>query len=146
MKNKKQKINKEQASEVIIDAEDSPVGRIAVLASKYLLKGNKVSIVNTEKARIIGSKKIILEKFLRKRRLGRGVQKGPYYSTVSYMIMKRAVRGMLPWKRTRGREAFKNLKCYEGIPLSMKNKESIKIEKKFFGMSLKEISTLIKQK
>ena len=31
--------------------------------------------------------------------------------------MKRTIRGMLPYKRPRGIDAFKRIKCYVGVPV-----------------------------
>ncbi|MFH0868111.1 MAG: 50S ribosomal protein L13, partial [Candidatus Woesearchaeota archaeon] len=33
------------------------------------------------------------------------------------------IRGMLPYKKERGRTAFKNIKCYIGIPEDFKNQK-----------------------
>ena len=47
------------------------------------------------------------------------------------MIVKKVIRGMLPNHRTgKGRDAFKRIKCYEGIPGEFKDKKIIKIEGK----------------
>jgi large subunit ribosomal protein L13 len=37
--------------------------------------------------------------------------------------MKRTIRGMLPYKRPRGVEAFKNIKAYVGIPVEFAGKD-----------------------
>ena len=39
------------------------------------------------------------------------------------MLIRRTIRGMLPFKRARGRSAFKNVQCYIGVPESLKGKE-----------------------
>lgn len=117
-------------NKIIIDATNSVVGRLATFAAKQALYGKKVIIVNCEKAKIIGDPKIIIEDFLARRRLGKGAQKGPIISRKPAQILKRAIRGMLERKRTRGREAFKRIKCYEGVPLEYENKEKISIETK----------------
>ena len=33
--------------------------------------------------------------------------------------MRRTIRGMLPWKKHRGRQAFKNLRVFNGIPVDL---------------------------
>ena len=49
-----------------------------------------------------------------KRKMGSGSSmKGPKYIRQSDRLIKRMIRGMLPWDRAKGREAFKRLKCFE---------------------------------
>jgi large subunit ribosomal protein L13 len=48
---------------------------------------------------------------------------GPYFPKRPDRILKRTVRGMLPYKRPRGREAMANLKIYVGIPIELKDAE-----------------------
>ena len=38
-------------------------------------------------------------------------------------IVKRAIRGMLPMDKPKGREAFKRLRVFIGVPLELANKE-----------------------
>ena len=44
------------------------------------------------------------------------------------MLVKRTIRGMLPFKRARGREAFKNIKCHVGVPDNLKNEKYVMVE------------------
>jgi large subunit ribosomal protein L13 len=134
--------------EIIIDAENAVLGRLASFAAKKVLLDNKVIIVNAEKALITGNKLNILNDYLFQRRLGHGAQKGPHFYSRPEMIMRRTIRGMLPWKRTRGREAFKNVFCFTGIPEKYKGKEMVKFEPKEIlnYTTLGEMSKLIRQK
>jgi large subunit ribosomal protein L13 len=43
-----------------------------------------------------------------------GSLKGPKYIRQTDRLLKRMIRGMLPWDRSKGREAYKRLKCYNG--------------------------------
>ena len=115
---------------IIIDATDAILGRLASFAAKQALLGKKVIIVNSEKAKIIGDPKVILERYLKKRSLGRGTQKGPIISRKPEQILRRAIRGMIGRKKATGREAFKRVKCYEGTPEQFADKEKIHIETK----------------
>lgn len=116
-------------NQIIIDAAGCVAGRIASFAAKQALQGNKITILNCEKVILIGKKKDILQKYQKKFALGKGSQKGPYVSRVSDKLMRRIVRGMLPWKRTRGREAFRNVHCFTGIPEKFKTQEKMIIAK-----------------
>jgi len=119
-------------NEIIVDAENSVVGRLGSFVAKKALQGNKVTVVNSEKAIIIGKKDIVINRYIERRQLGKGVQKGPNMPSRSDMILRRMIRGMLPWHKTTGRNAFKLIYCYKGIPEKYKNKEKdfLKLESK----------------
>jgi len=55
---------------MIIDAADLIVGRLATVAAKKALLGEKIDIVNAEKAVMTGNKDAIINKF--KQRINRG--------------------------------------------------------------------------
>jgi large subunit ribosomal protein L13 len=42
--------------------------------------------------------------------------------------MKRTIRGMLPYKRPRGADALKRVKCYVGVPVEFANLEMESLE------------------
>lgn len=125
-----EKEKKNEENEIIIDAENAVLGRLATFIAKKARSGKKVIIINSEKAKIIGDPKIIVEDYLAKLRLGHGTQKGPIISRKPVALLRRAIRGMIGWKKSRGKEAFKNIKCYEGIPKEFEKKEKIKLETK----------------
>ena len=100
---------------MIIDATNLTVGRLASFVAKKALMGERVDIVNCEKAVITGNARQIIENYKNKVKRGIPLQ-GPYYPKQADRIVRRAVRGMLPWKRQRGREAFKSVMCYMGVP------------------------------
>ncbi len=133
--------------EIIIDATNSVVGRLASFAAKKLLQGNKIIVVNSEQAIMTGDSKLYMEKYIHKLRLGTGAQKGPHYPRRPEMMVRRMIRGMLPWKRTTGREAYRRIKCFVGVPEEYLSKEKIKIEKKIKTkfITLGEFSKLITQ-
>ncbi|UZE93675.1 MAG: 50S ribosomal protein L13 [Candidatus Pacearchaeota archaeon] len=139
---------KEKIKEIIIDAKGAVVGRLSSFAAKKALQGNFIIIVNSEEAIIIGRPKQILESYLKKFRLGRGVQKGPLFPRKSEAMLRRAIRGMIGWKKTKGREAFKRVKCYEGMPEKYTNDEKISVFKReaLNFITLGRLSELIRQK
>jgi len=130
---------------IIIDAESNPLGRMASYAAKQALLGNSVVVVNSEKAIIIGNKKDILADYLHRLTLGHGVQKGPLHSKMPAAICRRAIRGMIRRKRLTGSEAYKKVKCFEGIPKEYEAAEKISFPKtpvKF--ITIEKLSSLIK--
>ena len=144
----KEKVS-DKSKEIVLDAQEAVVGRLASFAAKKLLQGNKIRIINSKKAIIIGHKEDILEKYLAKRRLGHGAQKGPHYPSKPDMMLRRTIRGMLPWKRTRGKEAYKKLLCFEDAPEQYKDK-AIALEKQkkepLNFITLENLSKLVRQK
>ncbi|UCE73124.1 MAG: 50S ribosomal protein L13 [Methanomassiliicoccales archaeon] len=105
---------------VVIDAENLIMGRLASNVAKLLLNGSEVIIVNAEKAIISGSKKRIIEDYYQKRNVGTA-RKGPYYPRMPDRILKRTIRGMMPYKKPSGKEALKRLKVYIGIPKDLQD-------------------------
>lgn len=135
--------------ELVINAEGCVVGRLASYAAKQALLGKKVVIVNSEKAIISGKKQSILNKYINRLQKGRGWQKGPYWPRQSEKILRRIIRGMLPWKKARGREAFKRIKCFKGMPKEYEGKaiEIKNLKKQFLNfITLEELEKLIKSK
>jgi len=126
----------------IIDATDAPIGRLASIVAKRLLNGEEIFIVNAEKAIITGNKDEIKERYRRKREIGGTKRKGPFFPRMPHMILKRTVRGMLPYQQPKGRQAFKRLKVFIGVPEEFKDKEIEKIEfqKSKNYITLKELS------
>jgi len=112
---------------MIIDAKDMVLGRLGSFAAKQLLLGNKVDVVNCEEAIVSGKKQAILQNYLR--RIDRKAPtKGPYLYRRPDFFVKRTIRGMLPFKRSRGRDAFKNIKCHIGVPESLKSEKPVMLE------------------
>ena len=108
-----------------IDATNLIMGRIATVAAKKALLGEDINVVNCDKAVITGNKKTTLAEFKRKREMGIPA-KGPFIHRSSDKIMKRAIRGMIPYKQEKGVKAFKRIRCYVGVPEEIKNLETIK--------------------
>ncbi|GAJ21048.1 unnamed protein product, partial [marine sediment metagenome] len=70
-------------------------------------------------------------------------QKGPKHAKTSEKIVKRTIRGMLPEHRFgRGRETYKRIKCFIGIPKEFQESKTIKAgkEKPDKFIQVKEIS------
>jgi|SRR3989344_1655193 len=112
---------------MIINAENLILGRLASYAAKKALLGEKVEIVNCENVVITGSKQEIFQEY--KNKIARGNPfKGPYFPRRADMIVRRTIRGMLPRKKARGREAYKNIKCYLAIPENLKNQNFISLD------------------
>jgi large subunit ribosomal protein L13 len=101
-------------ADVVVDARDCIVGRVASNVAERALDGERVAVVNAERAVITGNEEDTMEVY--RKRVDVGSDRGPYYPKRPDRIFKRAVRGMLPYKSTRGREAFENVRVYVGDP------------------------------
>lgn len=112
---------------MIINAENMIVGRLGTVVAKKALQGEQIVIVNAEKAVITGKRDQILARFKQKRQLGAPLI-GPHFPKTSERILKRMLRGMFPYKKPRGREAFDGIRCYKGIPKEYEGKEMTIIE------------------
>jgi len=111
---------------IIIDGKDAILGRMAAYVAREALKGEEIAIVNCEQIVITGNKQFIKAELEAKRGRVGSTEKGPKVSRTSEKIVKRAIRGMLPNYRTgRGREAFKRIKCYVGVPKELEDKKKI---------------------
>src|SRR3989344_5216607 len=109
---------------MIIDATDSICGRLATVAAKKALLGERVEIVNCEKAVISGNKRLLIAEW--KHKNTRGVpKKGPFIYKTADRFVKRIVRGMLGHRTGKGSEAFERVKCYVGVPEDLKSKDFV---------------------
>ncbi|MEK6984593.1 MAG: 50S ribosomal protein L13 [Nanoarchaeota archaeon] len=112
---------------MIIDAKDTILGRLSTYAAKQVLLGNKVEVINCEECVISGKKKTILDNYVR-RMHRRAPGKGPFFYRRPDMLVKRTIRGMLPFKRSRGKNAFKNVRCYIGVPENLIGQNVLTVE------------------
>ena len=110
----------------IIDAEGAILGRMATHIAKRLLNGEDIAVINAEKAIITGKKKTIKERYIQKREVGT-YRKGPFFPRMPDRLVKRTIRGMIPYQTPHGRAAFKRLKCYIGTPKDFEGKNHEKI-------------------
>ncbi len=122
---------------MIIDGKNLIAGRLASFAAKQALFGNEVNIINSELVIITGSKKVVVGK--QKERQARGhPYKGPFVPRREDKLLRRMIRGMLPYKQSRGMVAFKNVKCHMGIPDEFKDKPVTEVK----GANITKTQTL----
>lgn len=135
---------------MIIDATNLILGRLASYSAKKVLLGEPIDIVNCENAVITGNNKLILAKYLQK--IKRGIPlKGPYFPRTPEGIVKRTIRGMLPHKQYKGREALKRVKCYINVPEQFKDKKietikdaNIEVSSSLKYITIKELCSLLR--
>ena len=101
-------------ADVVVDARDCILGRVASEVAQRALDGERVAVINAEQAVITGNEESIMETY--RTRADLGSDSGPYYPKRPDGIFKRAIRGMVPHKKPRGREALENVRVYVGNP------------------------------
>merc|ERR1712141_405488 len=107
-----------QNEPIVIDARGHLLGRLAAIVAKTILQGQRVVVVRCEGINISGSfyrNKLKYLEYLRKR-CNVNPKRGPYHFRAPSKIFWRTVRGMLPHKLSRGKEAMDRLKVFDGIP------------------------------
>lgn len=129
------------------------LGKLASIVAKELLNGKNVVVVNVDKVVVTGtSKRSILDKYFKRLRLRSNVnprRHGPFIYRSPEGIFRRAVRGMLPRRKPKGRDAFRRLRVFRNIPPNLKDVEPIVFsdaryrESPYPYMYLEEISRLI---
>ena len=107
---------------MIIDGNNLILGRLGTFAAKKALLGETIDIVNCEEVVITGKKESVFARYDRFLQMGIPA-KGPFNYKTAQRLVKRSIRGMLPYKNARGIAAFKNIKCYKGVPEEFKGKK-----------------------
>ncbi len=130
---------------MIIDGKNHILGRIANVVAKKALEGEKVDLVNCEEIIITGKKEEVLKKFKQRRERG-NPHKGPFYPRMADRLVRRTIRGMLPYKQEKGRKAYDKIKCHIGVPENLKEKiteiKPKEIKTKDF-IRIKEVSSFL---
>ena len=112
--------------DIVIDADNAIIGRLATEAANHALLGANVSVLNCEKAVISGKKEYVFQKYQAMRMRGQPRQ-GVYLHRNADRFVRRIIRGMLPRDKARGTEALKRVKCYRGVPEAFKDAKIIKV-------------------
>jgi large subunit ribosomal protein L13 len=134
-----------------VTAENAVIGRLASIIAKRLLNGERIIIVNADKGIVSGNADFITAKYLKRWRIKTKSNplKGPFYPRKSDQILRRTVRGMLPFHKSKGKEAYNRLLVFKDIPESLKEKEimiiseSQKLNPKSSYISLRKLNTKI---
>ena len=107
-----------ESTNVIVNADNQIVGRLSSAVAKMLLEGKSVTIVNAEKAIISGNKDSILSEVQEFRGVKSAVnpKNTPRHFIRPDRLMRDIIRGMLPYRKPRGRQALKRLRVYVGRP------------------------------
>ncbi|VVB52557.1 50S ribosomal protein L13 [uncultured archaeon] len=109
---------------MIVDATNQTLGRLAAYVAKAALSTKEeIIIVNAEKSLVSGKPDMLVEEGRVKLSIKNNASplRGPFHQRRPDRYVRRAIRGMLPYEKSRGREAFSRIMVYMGVP-----KEEIK--------------------
>jgi len=116
----------------VLDASGQVMGRFASVIAKRLLKGEEIHVVNAEKALVTGDRAALIAEYRIKKNMGSTASrmrgKGPYYPKRADRILRRVIRGMLPYQKPHGRAAFKRLRVYMGVPAEVGSQAAETVE------------------
>ncbi|CAJ35368.1 50S ribosomal protein L13 [Methanocella arvoryzae] len=134
---------------VLINADGLIVGRLASLVARKLLEGDEIIIINAEKAILSGSRLNNITEY-RQTYVRGTTEKGPYFPKRPDQILRRTVRGMLPYKTQRGKDAMARLQVYIGTPSEFAGQPAVTLEQASYNrlssfkyMPLGEVSKLL---
>jgi large subunit ribosomal protein L13 len=106
----------------LINAEGLILGRMASKVAKKLLNGEEVIIVNAEKIVLSGKKRSKVAEAKEFLEVG-APMRGPFHSRRPDRIVRKTVRGMLPFRQPKGKSAYKKLKVFMGVPEDLKDQK-----------------------
>src|SRR5271157_4661428 len=108
----------------LVNAEGLIVGRMCSKVAKLLLNGEQVIILNSEKAVFSGKRKSKIAEAKQFLEVG-APERGPFHYRRPDKLLRKTVRGMLPFKQPKGKSAYKRLKVFMGVPRELKGQEMI---------------------
>ena len=110
-----------------MNAEGLILGRMCSKIAKRLLNGEEIIIVNAEKTVLSGKKKSKVAEAKQFLEVG-APERGPFHSRRPDRIVRKTVRGMVPWRQPKGKNAYKRLKVYMGVPKELKDMKMETVE------------------
>jgi large subunit ribosomal protein L13 len=108
----------------LVNAEGLIVGRLCSKVAKRLLNGEAVIILNAEKAVFSGKRKSKVAEAHLFLEVG-APERGPFHYRRPDRFLRKTVRGMLPFKQPKGKNAYKRLKVFMGIPRELAGQQMI---------------------
>lgn len=136
---------------IVVDATNCIAGRMCSHVSKLLLEGNRVAIVNAEKAMLSGNRYMTINSYKEHLEINSVTNPihGPFHPRRPDTILSKMVRGMVPKRKPDGIGAFKRLRVYMGVPedlrgANMKSFDDSKITKpESYYISIGEVAKQI---
>ncbi|MBI5036837.1 50S ribosomal protein L13 [Candidatus Micrarchaeota archaeon] len=123
---------------VVLDAKGAVIGRLAASVAKKLLLKEEVVIVNAEQAVFSGSADFIIGRYERRRTMTdkSDPEHGLKMPRRPDLFLRNIIKGMLPKRATRMKEALSRLRVYLGVPEEVKSAEQFVSKKPRLSVSL----------
>jgi len=104
--------------EVVFDASGKVLGRLSSLVAKRLLEGQRVTVINAEKAVVTGERRRLIRDYMTRLEIKGRVhpRHTPAHPRQPDTLLRRGVRGMLPRRKSSGLAAYRRLRVYVGTP------------------------------
>lgn len=110
----------------VIDGKNAVLGRLSSTVAEKIMAGEEIVVVNCENIIITGDRDKVFAAY--KAKVDRGEcksRKGPFYPRRADLLFKRCVRGMIPWTSTSGRNAYRRLHVFVGVPKQFADAELV---------------------
>lgn len=120
-----------ESKQIIVDGSGLILGRLASIVAKKLLEGYKVIVVNVDKVVVSGKPSEVVKAYKQtvlSVRSHHSHKWRPKRPRSPIRLFKDTVWGMLPKHNRRGRDAFKRLRAYVGVPDEFKGKDLVKFK------------------
>ena len=128
---------------IVIDGTNHLLGRLGSKVAKMLIEGNRVVVINSEKILLSGNRKSVMGEYLSRLEISSRVNPiyGPFHPKRPETIVSKAIRGMLPMRKSKGTLAFKRLRVYFSVPTEFEKSEKITFQE---AMANKPLSYYVK--
>ncbi len=113
----------------IVDFSNLILGRACSRVAKTLLLGERVVVINAEKAVVRGTKTGVLKKFVRRQgwtAKGNPAMHSTKISRLPDRLVRWSIKHMLPIEKSKGQTAFERLVVYVGTPKTVQTKAAEK--------------------
>lgn len=100
--------------DIIFNGQMCILGRTASAIAELAMDGNRVALIYAEETVITGGENQVINRY--RERQNQESDSGPFYPRRPDKIVKRSIRGMLPYKQSTGREAYERIRVYVGSP------------------------------
>lgn len=132
---------------MIVDVKGLVAGRVASKIAKAVIKGEKVMIINSEEAVIVGNPVSIMERYNVRTHVKvlSNPHFGPKYERIPSKMLRRMIRGMLPNKPRAVERYIKMVTVYNKTPKilpkeEIKQFEELKCNERHSSLTLGEIA------
>ncbi|MFH1095609.1 MAG: 50S ribosomal protein L13 [Candidatus Micrarchaeota archaeon] len=129
---------------IVINAKGQIAGRLSARIAKFLLAGEEVAVIEAQDSVLSGTLQAHIARMhlRRTQKDKRDPEKSPKYPKLPHLLFRRMVRGMLPKKSQRGRDALHLFRAYTGTPAALAGEKAVSYPELSKADSLRKKITL----